>query len=115
MRRRGRIRRRSYARLFEGQVARHPERIAIEHADVRLTYGELNVRANRLAHHLRELGVSTGEPGRYLPAALDRFAGNTPGRAESGRGVRPARSRVSGGSAGLHVVRQRRARAGDWA
>ena len=59
-------------RLFEGQVAQHPERIAIEHADVRLTYGELNVRANRLAHHLRELGVRPGSlVGICLPRSTD--------------------------------------------
>ena len=43
--------------LFEAQVARVSQVIAAEFGDQRLTYGELNARANRLAHHLRKLGV----------------------------------------------------------
>ncbi|MBC7945691.1 MAG: amino acid adenylation domain-containing protein, partial [Burkholderiales bacterium] len=43
--------------LFEAQVKRTPEAIAVEFEDARLTYRELNRRANQLAHHLRSLGV----------------------------------------------------------
>jgi amino acid adenylation domain-containing protein len=43
--------------LFEAQVERSPEAAAVIDENVRLTYGELNGRANRLAHRLRELGV----------------------------------------------------------
>ncbi|WP_230598529.1 non-ribosomal peptide synthetase, partial [Xanthomonas albilineans] len=43
--------------LFERQVARDPSAIAVVQGEVSLTYGELNARANRLAHYLRELGV----------------------------------------------------------
>ena len=43
--------------LFEAQAARTPDAIAVVHDDARLTYAELNARANRLAHHLRTLGV----------------------------------------------------------
>ncbi|WP_235430588.1 condensation domain-containing protein, partial [Xanthomonas sp. MUS 060] len=43
--------------LFEAQVARTPSAIAVVQGEVALTYGELNARANRLAHSLRELGV----------------------------------------------------------
>ena len=43
--------------LFEAQAARAPEAVAVVGADVTLTYGELNRRANRLAHRLRRLGV----------------------------------------------------------
>jgi amino acid adenylation domain-containing protein len=44
-------------RLFESQVERTPEAIAISFGDVTLTYHELNQRANRLGHRLRRLGV----------------------------------------------------------
>ncbi|MBI5302092.1 MAG: amino acid adenylation domain-containing protein [Chloroflexi bacterium] len=43
--------------LFEQQVARTPNAIAVTLGEARLTYRELNARANQLAHHLRELGV----------------------------------------------------------
>jgi amino acid adenylation domain-containing protein len=43
--------------LFEAQVARSADSIAVEYAGQTLTYGELNRQANRLAHHLRSMGV----------------------------------------------------------
>jgi len=43
--------------LFEAQVARTPNAIAAEFQGEGLTYGELNRRANQLAHYLQEQGV----------------------------------------------------------
>ena len=43
--------------LFEGQVERTPEGIAVECEGERYTYRELNERANQVAHQLRRLGV----------------------------------------------------------
>lgn len=43
--------------LFESQVARDPQAIAVEHGTDQLTYSELNERAGRLAYQLRALGV----------------------------------------------------------
>ncbi|MFE4977252.1 amino acid adenylation domain-containing protein, partial [Kitasatospora sp. NPDC056651] len=43
--------------LFEAQAAATPGAVAVTAGEVSLTYGELNERANRLAHHLRSLGV----------------------------------------------------------
>ncbi|MDR0217265.1 MAG: amino acid adenylation domain-containing protein, partial [Enterobacteriaceae bacterium] len=47
--------------LFEQQAALHPDAIAVEFAEQTLSYGELNRRANRLAHHLIALGVRPDE------------------------------------------------------
>jgi fengycin family lipopeptide synthetase D len=46
--------------LFEEQVARVPENIAIVHEQSMLNYKELNEKSNRLAGILSELGVSRG-------------------------------------------------------
>jgi amino acid adenylation domain-containing protein len=43
--------------LFEAHAARRPEAVAVSFEGRGLTFGELNARANRLAHHLRGLGV----------------------------------------------------------
>jgi amino acid adenylation domain-containing protein len=43
--------------LFEAEVARTPDAIAVVCAGEELTYAELNRRTNQLAHHLRTLGV----------------------------------------------------------
>ena len=43
--------------LFEEQAQRAPSAVALTFRDQHLTYGELNRRANRLAHQLQRLGV----------------------------------------------------------
>jgi non-ribosomal peptide synthetase component F len=43
--------------LFEEQVARTPEQTAVVFEEEKVSYQELNKRANRLAHQLRSLGV----------------------------------------------------------
>lgn len=47
--------------LFAEQVVNHPDQIAILFPEASLTYAELNVRANQLAHYLKSLGVQTGD------------------------------------------------------
>jgi len=43
--------------LFEGQVEKTPDSIAVVFEEAAVTYRELNRRANQLAHHLQGLGV----------------------------------------------------------
>lgn len=43
--------------IFEAQAVKTPDAVAIEFAGQQLSYAELNRRANRLARHLRSLGV----------------------------------------------------------
>ncbi len=43
--------------LFEAQVERNPDGVALLYGDERMIYKELNARANQLAHHLQKLGV----------------------------------------------------------
>src|SRR5262249_33703885 len=48
---------RCISELFEAQVRKTPDSIAVTFESLELTYRELNRRANRLARRLRRLGV----------------------------------------------------------
>ncbi|MFY0568156.1 non-ribosomal peptide synthase/polyketide synthase [Archangium lansingense] len=48
--------------LFEAQAARTPDTVAVQFEDSHLTYRQLDARANQLAHHLRDLGLTPGTP-----------------------------------------------------
>ena len=43
--------------LFEDQVIKTPDKVAVEFNSQQLTYKELNEKANQLANHLREKGI----------------------------------------------------------
>ena len=47
----------SLSELFEAQVDRMPAATALVYGAQQFSYGELNERANRLAHYLLQLGV----------------------------------------------------------
>ena len=47
--------------LFEEQVERTPDAVAVVYENEQLTYHELNCRANQLAHYLKSLGVGVDE------------------------------------------------------
>lgn len=49
----------SVHQLFEAQVERTPDAVALIFEGKKLTYRELNQRANQLAHHLQSLGVES--------------------------------------------------------
>ena len=64
-------RERALAQLIEEQVERTPESIAVVAGDERLTYRELNSRANRLARELIDHGAG---PDRLIGICLQRSA-----------------------------------------
>ncbi|MCZ8118403.1 MAG: amino acid adenylation domain-containing protein [Microcystis sp. LE18-22.4A] len=62
--------------LFEEQVKRTPDAVAVVCSQQQLTYNELNCRANQLAHYLRKLGVKPDElVGICLERSLDMIVG----------------------------------------
>jgi len=63
--------------LFEQQVTRTPAAIATRYRNIRLSYSDLNARANQIAHWLDQIGVQPGamigvalSPSDWLQAAL---------------------------------------------
>lgn len=62
--------------LFEQQVERVPEAVALVFEDRRLSYRELNSQANQLAHQLIKLGVGPDVPvGVCLDRSLEMIVG----------------------------------------
>jgi len=62
--------------LFEDQVIRSPQAVAVVYKNQQLTYGELNARANRLAHYLRHIGVGQEVlVGICLERSIDQVVG----------------------------------------
>ncbi|WP_312877594.1 non-ribosomal peptide synthetase [Lentzea indica] len=59
----------TYHQWFERQVEHTPDETALVFRDTRLTYAELNARANLLAHHLMAQGVG---PERIVALVLPR-------------------------------------------
>ncbi|MFJ8537008.1 amino acid adenylation domain-containing protein [Streptomyces sp. NPDC093591] len=56
---------------IESRAARSPDAPALVYGDTTLTYAELDVRANQLAHHLRSLGAG---PGAVVAVSVPRSA-----------------------------------------
>ncbi|NMG37533.1 AMP-binding protein, partial [Azoarcus sp. TTM-91] len=63
-------------RLIEAQAAAHPDAVAVIFGEAQLNYGELNRRANQLAHHLTGLGVGPEvKVGIAVERSLDMVVG----------------------------------------
>jgi amino acid adenylation domain-containing protein len=62
--------------LFETQVKRTPEAVALVHNDAQLSYRELNEKANYLAHYLRSRGVGPESlVGIYVERSIEMVIG----------------------------------------
>jgi amino acid adenylation domain-containing protein/non-ribosomal peptide synthase protein (TIGR01720 family) len=62
--------------LFEAQVARAPDSVAVMFEDKRVSYAELNFRANQLAHYLRRVGVGPEVPvGILMERSVEMIVG----------------------------------------
>lgn len=62
--------------LFEAQVERNPNAVAVVFETQKLTYWELNNRANQLAHYLRKLGVKSETlVGVFMERSLEMIVG----------------------------------------
>ncbi|HHK1155574.1 TPA: non-ribosomal peptide synthase/polyketide synthase [Pseudomonas aeruginosa] len=78
-----------YVRLFEAQVAAHPQRIAASCLEQRWSYAELNRRANRLGHALRAAGVGIDQPVALLAERGLDLLGMIVGSFKAGAGYLP--------------------------
>src|SRR5262249_50707492 len=62
--------------LFEAQARRTPDATAARMEHSQISYRELNLRANRLAHYLRKRGVGLDvRVGLYTERSLDTLVG----------------------------------------
>ncbi|WP_017653095.1 non-ribosomal peptide synthetase [Fortiea contorta] len=62
--------------LFEQQAEKTPDAVAVVFGEQQLTYAELNIKANQIAHYLQKLGIKTAElVGISLPRSLDMIIG----------------------------------------
>ena len=89
--------------LFEAQVERTPETIAVVFEDQQLTYRELNGRANQLAHYLRTLGVGPEVlVGICVERSLEMIVALL-GILKAGGAYVPLGARISESTVGVHV------------
>ncbi len=62
--------------LFEDQVARRGDAVAVSFGEQQISYRELNERANQLAHYLRKNGIGVGHRvGLFVERSLEMFVG----------------------------------------
>jgi len=67
---------RCFQKLFEAQVEKTPEATALVFENQKLTYQQLNARANQLAHHLKKMGVGPDVlVGIYVERSVEMLVG----------------------------------------
>ncbi len=98
--------------LFEQQVARTPDAIAVIQGDRELTYAELNRRSNAVAWQLVDLGVKPGQLVAVRVARGAELVVAVLAVLKSGCGVPAAGPRRTGVAVGVHDRRFGRGRAG---
>ena len=92
--------------LFEEQVERTPDAIALEFEDEQVTYRELNRRANQLAHYLISLGIGPEKlVGICVERSIEMVVGLL-GILKAGGAYVPLDPSVSQRAAALHVGRR---------
>ncbi|WP_223530286.1 non-ribosomal peptide synthetase [Pseudomonas sp. GL-R-19] len=79
----------SYVALFEAQVARHPQRVAVSCLDRQYSYLELNQCSNRLGHALIAAGVGRDQPVALLTERSLELLGMIIGSFKAGAGYLP--------------------------
>ncbi|RIU88209.1 non-ribosomal peptide synthetase, partial [Oceanobacillus picturae] len=75
--------------FFEEQVLKNPDAIAVVHGDEKLTYGQLNDRANRVAQQLRKAGVEAESIVAIISEADSNFIVSVIGVLKSGGAYLP--------------------------
>ena len=94
-------------------AAQTPDAPALVFGDDVISYDELNRRANRLAHRLIRLGVTSSDLVGPVGATFAISRRGAAGRVEDGRRLSAARSRPSRQAAARHHARRRRAFCAD--
>ena len=96
-----------FARQFERQAARHPERIAVTFEGQSLSYAALDQQASRLARVLRDEGVGPGVlVGVCVERSLELVVALV--AVQKSGGARAARHRFPGRAADVHAAGLRR-------
>ena len=96
--------------LFAEQAQRTPDAVALIFKDERITYRDLDERANRLAWHLRSLGVGPDTHRRTVHGPFRGARRRTARYHQSWRRLSSARPELSRRTAGLHYCRRQAAR-----